>query len=234
MYKFIKFLSLIILAVVISACAIITNHDFVYLGHPPKLYDYQIYYDKTQKLYLFIDKHGCFDKSKNGSGTCIALSHQEVDDFIKQILPQMVDTEQRLERDDREKIIEALKKYNKKYIKRPAKIEFKARPVKQINVYGKKEYHLVPNKYEVKVNLIVMLDDLKHQHVRVLYSIRIPRIIHKQKTSTKPFLIDPEYLEKVMNEKAIKEFEEIYNQNLKKVKERDSNFEHFLDDDLHI
>lgn len=56
------------LAITLSACAIITDHNFVYLGHPVKLPEYQVYYDKTQNLYLFIDKHSCFDKSIEGLG----------------------------------------------------------------------------------------------------------------------------------------------------------------------
>ncbi|MED7789546.1 hypothetical protein [Francisella sp. 19X1-34] len=236
MSRFIKFFFLIVLTIVLSNCAIITDHNFVYLGHPIKLSEYQLYYDKTQNLYLFIDKYSCFDKSVEGAGTCMALNQQEADNFIKQILPKLSETEDRLEEDHKEKVVAGLKKYNKKVVKRPVKLELKLRPVKQINAYGKKEYHLVPRKYNVKVNLILMLDESNKQdsEVRVLYSLRMPGVIRNQKTSTKPFLIDPEYLEKVMNEKAVKNYEDLYNNYVKKTKKNRSEFEHFLNDELHI
>lgn len=235
MKRFIKLFSLVILATVASACAIITYDDFVYLGHPVKLPEYQIYYDKTRSLYLFIDKQSCFDKSVEGAGTCMAMNQHEADNFIKQILPQLSETEDRLEEQDKEKVIAGLKKYNKKVVKRPVKFDIKFRPVKQINAYGKKEYHLVPRNYKVKVNLILMLDDSKKDtDVRVLYSLRMPAVIKNQKTSTKPFLIDPEYLEKVMNEKAVRKFEDLYNKSLKNRKEKENDFEEFLHDKLHI
>ncbi|BCD91262.1 hypothetical protein fh0823_14010 [Francisella halioticida] len=53
MNVFIKTFSLIALGIIISACAIITNDDFVYLGHPSRLPKYQIYYDKTFKPLFF-------------------------------------------------------------------------------------------------------------------------------------------------------------------------------------
>ncbi|API87264.1 hypothetical protein [Francisella uliginis] len=109
MKRFIKLFSLIILATVASACAIITYDDFVYLGHPAKLPEYQIYYDKTQNLYLFIDKHSCFDKSVEGAGTCIAMDQQEADIFVKKFLSKMLDTEDRLEEQDKRKVIAGLK-----------------------------------------------------------------------------------------------------------------------------
>ena len=137
----------------------------------------------------------------------MAMNQQEADNFIKQILPQLSEIEDRLEEQYKEKVISGLKKYNKKVVKRPVKFNIKLWPIKQINAYGKKEYHLVPRNYNVKVNLILMLDDSKqYDDVRVLYSLRMPAVIKNQKTSTKPFLIDPEYLEKVMNEKAVRKF----------------------------
>ncbi|ASG68392.1 hypothetical protein CDV26_08315 [Francisella halioticida] len=163
-------------------------------------------------LYFFIDKDGCFDKSVEDSGRCITMNQQEADIFIKQILSKMLDTENRLEEDNKQKVMAGLKKYNRTVVKRPIKINLKLRPIKQINAYGKKEYHLVPKKYNVKVNLILMLDGSKQDSdVRVLYSVWMPAVIQNQKTSTKPFLINSEYLEKVMNKKAVKKFEDLYN-----------------------
>jgi hypothetical protein len=81
-----------------------------------------------------------------------------------------------------------------------------------------------------------MLDESNKQksNIRVIYSLRMPAVIRNQKTSTKPFLIDPEYLEKVMNEKAVKDFEDLYNKHIKKTKAKENEFEHFLNDELHI
>lgn len=102
----------------------------------------------------------------------MALNQQEADNFIKQILPQLKEIESRLEKEHKEEVIEALKKYNKKVVKRPLKLDLKLRPVKQINAYGKKEYHLVPRKYNVKVNLILMLDESNKQKVIFVSYIR--------------------------------------------------------------
>ena len=74
----------------VSSCGIISKNDFVYLGHLIDLPVYPLYYDNTMELYLLLDVHGCFDKSKDGSGTCLALDEGYVKSFKANVLPEML------------------------------------------------------------------------------------------------------------------------------------------------
>ena len=60
----------------------------------------------------------------------------------------------------KEKLIKYLNETKKRSIKRRSNIGLKLKLVKLINVDGKKEYHLVPDKYNININLIIMLDDI--------------------------------------------------------------------------
>ena len=92
---------------------VISKDNFVYLGHPESYPDYNVYYDKSEKMYLFIDKDGCFDKNIDGPGTCLALNHKEANNFVENILPKMLDRRSKiLEESNKEKIITYLKESN--------------------------------------------------------------------------------------------------------------------------
>ncbi|ASG68389.1 hypothetical protein CDV26_08300 [Francisella halioticida] len=240
MNKTIKLSAIVLLCVLAYACAIVSKDNFLYLGHPSSFPDYNVYYDKVEKNYLFIDKDGCFDKSASGSGTCMALNHKEANNFVENILPKMLDRRSRiLEKHSKEKIIAYLKESKRKaVIKVIDTTGIKVMPVKEIEVDGKDEYHLVSRKYNVKVNLKIMLDASKQDNnLRVLYSLRMPGVINTPYKSLKPFMLDPEFLNKVMNKKYIKSAEQKQEENLeqrKKEKQKFKELNHYLDNDLEV
>ena len=162
MLKTCKYLFISIPLIFLSSCGIISQDDFVYLGHPKDLPEYHLYYDNTMELYLLLDVHGCFDKSKDGSGTCLALDEGYVKSFKANVLPEMLKKENMIMKDHvkKEKLIKYLNETKKRSIKRRSNIGLKLKLVKLINVDGKKEYHLVPDKYNININLIIMLDDI--------------------------------------------------------------------------
>ncbi|MDE5012629.1 hypothetical protein NAI80_09630, partial [Francisella tularensis subsp. holarctica] len=70
---FTKTLLLLLLRVLIASCGMLSNAQFVYLGHGENSPDYQLYYDKTQKLFVIMDnRNGCFQK--DDKGTCLAFT----------------------------------------------------------------------------------------------------------------------------------------------------------------
>ncbi len=52
MRNLIKLLSVGLLIAVVSSCGMMTGDKFVYLGHGDNTPDYQLYYDKTKKLFV--------------------------------------------------------------------------------------------------------------------------------------------------------------------------------------
>ena len=73
MRNLLKLLSIGVLIVAVSSCGMMTGDKFVYLGHGDDTPDYQLYYDKTKKLFVLIDKrNGCFQK--DDTGTCFAFT----------------------------------------------------------------------------------------------------------------------------------------------------------------
>jgi hypothetical protein len=238
--RIIKFSTIIFLSIIAYACAIISKDNFVYLGHPKSYPDYNIYYDKSEKMYLFIDKDGCFDKDVDGPGTCFALNHKEADDFVGNILPKMLDRRSKiLEESNKEKIIKYLKESNRNAVTKVIDTTgIKVTPVKDIEVDGKKQYHLVSRKYNVKVNLRIILDKAgKGNDLRVLYSLKIPGVIDMPNISLKPFMLDPEFLDRVMDKKYIKDAEQREKSNLeqrKKEKQKFKELNHYLDNNLEV
>lgn len=240
MSRIIKILFIITLSVLAYSCAIISKDNFVYLGHPESYPDYNIYYDKSEKMYLFIDKDGCFDKYVDGPGTCLALNHKEANNFVENILPKMLDRRSKiLEESNKEKIIRYLKESKRSSVTKVVDTTgIKVTPVKDIEVDGKKQYHLVSKKYNVKVNFKIMLVDSKQGNdLRVLYSLRIPGVINMPYKSLKPFMLDPEFLSKVMNKKYLQAAEQKQKNNLEQCKKEQKKFKelnNYLDDNLQV
>ena len=229
MKKKLSLISVVFFLLIISSCAIISQDEFVYLGHPKSLNDYHIYYDKTEKLYLFIDTKGCFYKSEE-SGTCFALDESETKYFLDNVLPKMIAAEHKVIK-HKQKLLKYLKETNKKIIRKAVKINYEVKPVKQIDIDNHKEYHLVNQKYNLEANLVVIENN---DDILVLYSVRIPEAMKKQKTPNKPFLLDPEYLQKIMNKDFIARAES-YHSNKKAVKKaKQDEFDNFLNNDVDI
>ncbi len=131
----------------------------------------------------------------------------------------------------KQKLLKYLKETNKKIIRKAVKINYEVKPVKQIDIDNHKEYHLVNQKYNLEANLVVIENN---DDILVLYSVRIPEAMKKQKTPNKPFLLDPEYLQKIMNKDFIARAES-YHSNKKAVKKaKQDEFDNFLNNDVDI
>ena len=76
------------------------------------------------------------------------------------------------------------------------KLSFMVKRIKQININNQKEYHLVVGEYRLAANLIVIpvINEDGKDELKLFYSLNLPEAINKQKTSTRPFIIDPNYL----------------------------------------
>ncbi|MDE4940544.1 hypothetical protein NAI66_11290, partial [Francisella tularensis subsp. holarctica] len=69
------------------------------VGHGENSTDYQLYYDKTQKLFVLIDKrNGCFQK--DDTGTCLAFTLKQASEFREYVLAKMIEIDVRLANDD--------------------------------------------------------------------------------------------------------------------------------------
>ncbi|WP_041263828.1 FTN_0109 family protein [Francisella salina] len=229
MKKKISLIFIVILGLALYSCSTMFSDEFVYLGHPKSLSEYHIYYDKTQNLYMFVDTKGCFYKSEE-SGTCFALDEDETKYFLDNVLPKMITAENKILK-YKQKLLKYMKETNKKSIKKAVKINYEVRPVKQIDIDNHKEYHLVNQQYNLEANLVVIEND---DDILVLYSVRIPEAMKRQKTPNKPFLLDPEYLKKIMNKDFIARAEK-YHLNKKAAKKaKQEEFNNFLNNDIDI
>lgn len=95
---------------------------------------------------------------------------------------------------------------------------------------------MVSRKYNVKVNLKIILDrSRQNNNLRVLYSLKIPGVIDTPYRALKPFMFDPEFLDRVMNKKYIKDAEQREKNNLeqrKKEKQKFKELNHYLDNNF--
>ena len=146
---------------------------------------YRLYYDSDRSLFLLLDSNGCFYKSSDNSGTCLAFDHQSAEDFKQNVLSK------------------------RSSIKKTMKLDFVVKPIKQININRQKEYRLVVNQYNLEASLIIMpeVNDSGKKDLKLFYSLTLSDATEKQKTSTRPFIIDPNYLLENMQASAVEKAE---------------------------
>jgi hypothetical protein len=206
MQKLIKVLFTSILVVALSSCQTLSVNDFVYMGHPKGLDDYSLYYDTDRDLFLLLDSNGCFYKSSDYSGTCLAFDHQSAENFRKNVLTKMIDINNKtFEPKNKVELLSLLKKMKMPSIEKPINVDFKVKRIKQININNKKEYHLVTGEYNLKAKIILIkeTDSNTAKNFKIFYSLTLPDAVVKQKTSTRPFIIEPNYLFDSMQASAV-------------------------------
>ena len=235
MKKIYSLLLILIFSMLMASCQIISPDNFVYIGHSKKLVEYQVYYDESQELFLLIDKHGCLDKSVEGSGTCIALDNDEVSEFKLNILAKMLELSAKIKTpENKQKILDYFSKTGRDSIKRPVDITMKVTPLKQINVNNKKEYHLVHNKQKIVINVVIMPieNEVGQKDIDVFYTMRLPKIVKKQKTATKPYIINPRYLLKVLQPEVVEYAKSYQHNKVDEIKKANDDFTHYLENEL--
>ena len=192
-----KLLSIGILIVAVSSCGMMTGDKFVYLGHGEDSPDYQLYYDKTKKLFVLIDKrNGCFQK--DDTGTCLAFTLKQARNFREKVLSKMIEIDLRLAKDAYGNYaIKELENAGITTVNKPIRTEdVYATPIRQIVIDRKQQYHLVRNDYRVDANLVAMVtksNDGKKK-IKVAYTVDFPGVGKKYNTQLRPFIIDPEYM----------------------------------------
>ncbi|API85931.1 FTN_0109 family protein [Francisella uliginis] len=197
MRNFFKKTSLLLFVLIVASCGMLTGDKFVYVGHGKNTPDYQLYYDKTRKMFVLIDKrNGCFQK--DDTGTCFALTLQQAREFRQKVLVKMIEIDLRLAKDNYGSYaIHELQKAGITTVNKPIKIEdVYATPIRQIVIDRKQQYHLVRQKYKVQANLVamVMTDDNGEKRIKVAYTVDFPGLEKRYGTELRPFVIDPEYL----------------------------------------
>ncbi|AEB27950.1 hypothetical protein FN3523_0093 [Francisella hispaniensis] len=188
---------ILLLSVIIASCGMLSNDQFVYLGHGENSPDYQLYYDKTQKLFVLIDKrNGCFQK--DDTGTCLAFTLKQAREFREYVLAKMIEIDVKLAKDDYGNYaIEELRKAGVTTVNKPIKTKkVFATPVRQIVLDRKQQYHLVRKEYEIDSNLVAMVINDKDgkKRIKVAYTVDFPGLEKEYSTELRPFIIDPEYL----------------------------------------
>ncbi|AXA33193.1 FTN_0109 family protein [Francisella adeliensis] len=197
MRKIVKLVSLTFLLLAVASCGMLTGDKFVYLGHGEDTPDYQLYYDKTRKLFLFVDKrNGCFQK--DDTGTCMAFTLKEAREFREKVLSKMIDIDLRLTKDAYgDYAIKELSKAGITTVNKPIKIDnVFATPIRQIVLDRKQQYHLVREKFKIDANLVAMVTngDNGKKRIKVAYTVDFPRIVKKYNAKLRPFVVDPEYM----------------------------------------
>lgn len=197
MRNLLKLLAVSFLIVTISSCGMMTGDKFVYLGHGDDTPDYQLYYDKTKKLFVLIDKrNGCFQK--DDTGTCLAFTLKQTREFREKVLAKMIEIDLRLAKDAYgDDAIKELESAGITTVNKPIKIQdIYGTPIRQIIIDRKQQYHLVRNDYKIDANLVAMVtraNDGKKK-IKVAYTVDFPGIAKKYNTQLRPFIIDPEYM----------------------------------------
>lgn len=197
MRNFLKKTSLLLFILIIASCGMLTSDKFVYVGHGKNTPDYQLYYDKTRKMFVLIDKrNGCFQK--DDTGTCFALTLDQAREFRQNVLVKMIEIDLRLAKDNYGSYaIHELQKAGITTVNKPIKIkDVYATPIRQIVIDRKQQYHLVRQKYKVQANLVAMVptDDNGKIGIKVAYTVDFPGLEKRYGTELRPFVIDPEYL----------------------------------------
>ena len=199
-------------ASILASCATLDNDKFVYIGHPASYPSYQLYYDKTKDLFILIDKrNGCFEH--NDSGTCMAFSKKEVEEFRENVLQRMIAIDKKLAADGYgSQAIPELEKAGISTIRKtiPTK-DVNATAIKQIMVDRNKEYHLVRGKQSVGADMIATIVPVgNRKEIKVIYIVDFPNIVDPKKGGTplQPYVVDPEYLYYHMTMAAVEAAEE--------------------------
>ncbi|AJC48334.1 hypothetical protein IB642_04715 [Allofrancisella guangzhouensis] len=209
MSKLFKKISLVLLIVLLSSCNMLTDDQFVYLGHGTDTPSYQLYYDKTKKLFILVDKrNGCFQK--DDTGTCLAFSLQQTKDFRNEVLAKMIKMNILLEKDNYggNYAISQLEKAGITTINKPIKIsDVYATPVRQIMMDRQQQYHLVRGDFKIDANLVAMVvtNSEGKKQIKVAYTIDFPDVVKKYNAKLRPFVIDPAYLYTHMTMDAVYE-----------------------------
>lgn len=191
----------------LSACGSLQDDKFVYVGHPDAYPSYQLYYDKTKDMFMLIDKrHGCYEKTQ--SGTCLAMTAEETEQFRNEVLTRMMSIDKKLAADDYgSKAIPELEKAGISTIKKPITIPgegIQATAIKQIVVDRKKEYHLVRGEKTIEADLIAtVIPSGSGKDIKVIYTIDFPSV--NKETDLQPYVVDPEYLYNHMTKEAVTE-----------------------------
>jgi hypothetical protein len=197
-------------ALLLCSCQTLSANNFIYIGHPNDLDQYRLYYDSDRRLFLLLDSNGCFYKSSDNSGTCLAFDHQSAEDFKQNVLSKMIEVNAKiLEPKNKSEVLALLKQSKRPSIEKTMKLDFMVKPIKQININSQKEYHLVVNQYSLEASLIIMpaVNDSGKKDLKLFYSLTLPDATEKQKTSTRPFIIDPNYLLENMQVSAVEKAE---------------------------
>ncbi|MFT4693622.1 MAG: hypothetical protein ACI8TE_000513 [Francisella sp.] len=102
-------------------------------------------------------------------------------------------------------LLSLLKKMKMPSIEKPINVDFKVKRIKQININNKKEYHLVTGEYNLKSKIILIkkTDSNAAKNFKIFYSLTLPDAVVKQKTSTRSFIIEPNYLFESMQASAV-------------------------------
>ena len=188
---------ILLLSIIIASCDMLSNDEFVYLGHGENSPDYQLYYDKTQKLFVLIDKrNGCFQK--DNTGTCLAFTLKQAREFREYVLAKMIEIDLRLAKDNYGSyaIAELQKAGITTANKRIKTKKVYATPIRQIVLDRKQQYHLVRKEYEIDSNLVAMVvtDKKGKKRIKVAYTVDFPGLEKEYSTELRPFIIDPKYL----------------------------------------
>ncbi|TDT73524.1 hypothetical protein EDC55_10394 [Allofrancisella inopinata] len=234
-----KKIALVLLIVLLSSCNMLTNDQFVYLGHGDDTPSYQLYYDKTQKLFILIDKrNGCFQK--DDTGTCLAFSLKQTKSFRNDVLAKMIKMNILLEKDNYggNYAISELEKAGITTINKPIKIgEVYATPVRQIMMDRQQQYHLVRGDFKIAANLVAMVvtNSEGKKQIKVAYTVDFPGVVKKYNANLRPFVIDPAYLYTHMTMDAVHEAQyaqkDVHKSQKKVTKEVDSYLKKIVDEE---
>ena len=74
-----------------------------------------------------------------------------------------------------------------------------------------------------------MLDDTKKdKDIKVYYTLNVPKAMKNQKTSTKPYILDPLFIEKLTDMRLMKSIQAQQKKQLKEKKDKDVNLSKYL------
>ena len=228
-----KKISLVLLIVIVSSCGMLSGDKFVYLGHGEDSPDYQLYYDKTQKLFVLIDKrNGCFQK--DDTGTCLAFTLKQAREFREKVLAKMIEIDLRLAKDSYGAYaIAELQKAGITTVNKPIKTDdVYATPIRQIVLDRKQQYHIVRRTYKIDSNLVAMVttDDNGKKRIKVAYTVDFPGVEKNFNTKLRPFIVDPEYLYTHMTIDAVHEAQYMQRDVLKNQKDVKKEVANYLSD----
>ena len=206
MINFMKIVCVLLLVIISTSCGIMTNDKFVYIGHGSDTPNYQLYYDKTKKIFVLLDKrNGCFQK--DDTGTCLAFTHEQAKIFREKVLAKIIDIDLKLAKS-------SFKRDQFKNVKESVLTtsvisidvgDVYATPIRQIILDRKQQYSLMKGDCKINVEMAAIVtpsDDEKE--LKVAYSLSFPGINERYDSMLRPFIIDPEYLYEHMTRQSVK------------------------------